>query len=180
MSANPTASIASALERDGGDGIVIVYYPDLGLREWLAGEVEMIAGVEPVVRVNSVDDALAHPEALVLIFANDERALVEDLDGSRDRFLEPRRKHPVVAFLLRDGEGARALAEAPSLAGWVRGSDPDPEKMAEVDVVAARREFEDETGEAPAAWLVRWRNDEIPKDARSLSLSYRATLLEGP
>ena len=124
---NPVASIANAIQRDGGDGIVVVYYPDFGTRDWLLDEVESIAGAEISVRTDSVAEARRRSDALVLLTPVNERAAVEELDGTRDQFLEPRRKHPVVVFLLRDGEGARALREAPSLASWIRGSDPDPE-----------------------------------------------------
>lgn len=175
---NPVASIASALERDGGDGIVVVYYPDFGLRDWLVNEVESIAGAKTSVRANSVEEARAHSNALVLLLPTNERAVVEELDGVRDQFLEPRRAYPVVLFLLRDGDGARALREAPSLASWVRGSDPDPEQLAEFDVEAERRAFEAEVGSSPEEWLARWRANEIPMESHTLALSYRASLLE--
>lgn len=175
---NPVASIANALDRDGGDNIVVVYYPDLGVRDWLVDEVESIAGADASVRTESVRDAHQHPEALVLLRPSNERAVVEELDGMRDQFLEPKRAHPVVLFLLRDGDGARALREAPSLASWVRGSDPDPERLAEVDVEAERRAFEQEAGTTPEEWLARWRANEIPMETRTVVLSYRASLLE--
>jgi hypothetical protein len=175
---NPVASIANAIQRDGGDGIVIIYYPDLGVRDWLVNEVESIADAKSFVRTGSVAEALRHPEALVLLLPGNEGAAVEELDGVRDQFLEPRRAYPVVLFLLRDGNGTRALRGAPSLASWVRGSDPDPELLAEVDVEAERRDFESATGASPEAWLERWRAKEIPMDARTLMLSYRAALLE--
>jgi hypothetical protein len=175
---NPVASIANAIERDGGDGIVVVYYPDFGVRDWLVGEVESSVGAETSVRTSSAKEAHAHPEALVLLLPANERAAVEELDGMRDQFLEPKREHPVVLFLLRDGEGARALREAPGLASWVRGSDPDPERLAEVDVEAERRAFQAEIGASPEEWLERWRASEIPMETRTVVLSYRAALLE--
>lgn len=174
---NPVASIANALERNG-DGIVVVYYPDFGVRDWLVGEVESIAGAEDSVHTDSVREAHAHPEALVLLLPVNERAAVEELEGMRDRFLEPKRAHPVVLFLLRDGDGARALREAPSLASWIRGSDPDPERLSEVDVEAERRAFEAEVGASPEEWLARWRAGNVPMEARTMMLSYRAALLE--
>jgi hypothetical protein len=175
---NPVASIANAIERDGGDGIVVVYYPDFGVRDWLVDEVESIAGAETSVRTGSVGEARMRSDALVLLLPTNERAVVEELDGMRDQFLEPKRAHPVVLFLLRDGDGARALREAPGLASWVRGSDPDPERLAEVDVEAERRAFEAEVGTSPEEWLARWRAKEIPMETRTVVLSYRASLLE--
>ncbi|WP_152622342.1 hypothetical protein [Archangium violaceum] len=175
---DPVASIANAIQRDGGDGIVVVYYPDLGVRDWLVSEVESIAAVETSVRTDSVKDARTHMDSLVLLLPANERAAVEELDGARDQFLEPKRAYPVVLFLLRDGDGARALREAPSLASWVRGSDPDPELLAEVDVEAERRAFEAGAGASPEEWLARWRAKEIPMDASNVVLSYRASLLE--
>ncbi|ATB35854.1 hypothetical protein CYFUS_001268 [Cystobacter fuscus] len=175
---NPVASIANAIQRDGGDGIVVVYYPDLGTRDWLVDEVESIAGADMSVRTDSVAEARQRPDALVLLTPVNERAAIEELDGTRDQLLEPRRKHPVVLFLLRDGDGTRALREAPSLASWIRGSDPDPERLAEVDVEAERQAFEAENGASPEEWLSRWRANGIPRDARTVVLSYRASLLE--
>jgi hypothetical protein len=175
---NPVASIANAIDRDGGDGIVVVYYPDLGVRDWLVDEVESIAGADTSMRTGDVREARARPDALVLLLPTNERAAVEDLDGMRDQFLEPKRRHPIVLFLLRDGEGARALREAPSLASWIRGSDPDPELLAEVDVEAERSAFEKEAGASPEEWLARWRANEIPMETHTIVLSYRASLLE--
>ncbi|MBN1207417.1 MAG: hypothetical protein JXB05_21245 [Myxococcaceae bacterium] len=175
---NPVASIANAIDRDGGDGIVVVYYPDFGVREWLVREVESIAGAEKSVRTDSTRKAHARPDALVLLLPANERAVVEELDGMRDQFLEPKRKYPVVLFLLREGDGARALREAPSLASWIRGSDPDPERLAEVDVEAERRAFEAEVGSSPEEWLERWRANKLPMDTGTVVLSYRAALLE--
>jgi len=175
---NPVASIANAIERDGGDGIVVVYYPDFGVRDWLVNEVESIAGAEVSVRTSSVGEARERADALVLLLPVNERAVVEELDGVRDQFLEPKRAHPVVLFLLREGDGARALREAPSLASWVRGSDPDPERLAEVDVEAERRVFEAEVGASPEEWLALWRANKIRMEPRTIMLSYRASLLE--
>lgn len=175
---NPVASIANAIERDGGDGIVVVYYPDLGVRDWLVNEVESIASAEVSVRTGSVEEARRRPDALVLLLPANERAAVEELDGVRDQFLEPKRAHPVVLFLLRDGDGARALREAPGLASWIRGSDPDPERLAEFDVDAERSAFEAEVGTSPEEWLARWRANEVPMGTHTLVLSYRASLLE--
>ncbi|MDO9020115.1 MAG: hypothetical protein Q8S73_25905 [Deltaproteobacteria bacterium] len=170
----------TALERDGG--AAVIYYPDLGLRDWLIGEVESLApaSARPV-RVAEVEEIFAHPDRLVLFVSDDERRAVEDLDGNRDRLRAPARApFPVVLFLLRDGAGQRALADAPGLASWVRGSDPDPERLAEVDSTAERAAFAESTGDVPEAWLARWRRNEIPQTAENLAHAYRAALLVAP
>lgn len=174
---DPTSTVLNALLRDGGDGLVIVYYPDFSRREWLLGEIESIAAPAPTVRVECVEEALANPNALVLLVPPNEAETIRELDGSRDRFLDPRRSQPIVLFLLRGGAGTRALTEAASLFSWARGSDVDPESLAEVDVDTERRAFEAESGMTPEAWLDNGRA-KAPTDARSLTLSYRARLLE--
>jgi hypothetical protein len=173
-------SLASALQRDEG-GLAIVWCPDLGLRDWLVGEVESLAprAARPV-RVSGAEEAIAVPDRMVLLVPMDEREVVLDLDASRDRLLEPVRTHPVVLFLLREGDGRRALAEsAPSLWSWAAGSDADPEALAEIDPAAERRAFEETHGATPEAWLIRWRAGAVARDAQSLSVAYRAMLLEG-
>jgi hypothetical protein len=177
---DPIGALAAALQRDEG-GLAIVWCPDLGLRDWLAGQVESLAptGTVPL-RVSGVEEAIAAPDRMVLLLPLDERAVVLDLDASRDRLLEPRRTCPVVLFLLREGDGQRALAEdAPSLWSWAMGSDPDPEAIAEIDPAAERTSFEAEHGATPEAWLGRWRAGAIPHDAQGFSTAYRAMLLEG-
>lgn len=180
MRNSPGLSIANALDRDR-TGIAVVYYPDLGLRDWLVTEVESIAPPDAnPVRVASVEEAIAEPSRLALLVVSDERGAVETLDGCRDMLLEPARAWPVVLFLLRDGTGQKALAHAPGLASWIRGSDTDPEKLAEIDVEAERRAFETEAGCSPEEWLERRASGQEPTDARSLSLTYRAHLLVAP
>jgi hypothetical protein len=176
---DPIESLASAIQRDEG-GLAIVWYPDLGLRDWLAGEVASLApaGADPI-SVSTAEEAIATPDRMVLLLPQDEREVVLDLDASRDRLLEPRRPWPVVLFLLRSGDGQRALAEsAPSLWSWAVGSDADPEALAEIDPVAERAAFEAEQHATPEEWLARWRAGAIAHDARTLSVAYRAMLLE--
>lgn len=108
-------------------------------------------------------EALDHPDRLALYLPVDEREAVEELDGCRER-LRARGPFPLVLFLMRDGAGQRALAEAPGLASWVRGSDPDPELLAEIDPTAERAAFVEATGSAPEEWLARWRRDGDPVD----------------
>jgi hypothetical protein len=176
---DPTLSILSALNRVDG-GFVIVWCSDFAARDWLVTEVESLAGPEiGCLRVVTAAEALDHREELVLLVPGDEEAAIKDLDALRDRFLEPARSRPVVVFLLRDGPGRRALAEAPGFASLVRGSDPDPDELAEVDPRKERREFKHETGRTPREWLSRWRAGKVPRDAANLALAYWALLLEG-
>jgi hypothetical protein len=177
---DPIGTLARALQRDEG-GLAIVWCPDLGLRDWLVGEVESLAstGAQPI-RVSAVKDAIGAPDRMVLLVPLDEREVVLDLDASRDRLLEPGRTHPVVLFLLRNGDGQRALAEeAPSLWSWAAGRDVDPEALAEIDPVAERMAFEAKHGATPEAWLVRWRAGGLAHNAENISTAYRAMLLEG-
>lgn len=175
---DPTTSLVNAIQRDSG-GFAVVFYPDLGLREWLAKEVESLLPDDvPRVRASTAEEALAAPDRAVLLIPIDEASVVEDLDALRDQFLFPQRQHPVVVFLLRDGDGQRALSRAPSFASLIRGSDPDPEMLAELDVDGERVAFLNTTGESPEAWLRRWRAGDIPTDPVSLSVAYRAMLLE--
>lgn len=175
----PMEGIVSALERDEG-GVAIIRYPDFGLKEWLIGEVASVVptGSSPV-RKSDLSGALAEPDRLVLLVPNDEREVVLDLDGQRDRLLD--RKQPIVLFLLRDGDGQRALAEdAPSLANWIRGSDTDPEALAQIDAASEREAFQRETGQSPEEWLEGWRNGDRTKTSQNLRTAYLAMLLEAP
>lgn len=183
---DPIQALANALERDEG-GVVVVWCPDFGLRAWFVDEVESLARPEArPLHTTTVEQALAAPDRLALLVPNNEREAVLDLDGSRDRLLgtedgTPARTQPVVLFLLRDGDGRRALAEeAPSLWSWVAGNDPDPEALAEVDVDTERRAFEQETGQSPEAWLAEWRRESLSPSPKTYRLAYRAMLLERP
>lgn len=178
---DPIGSVAGALQRDEG-GLVIIWYPDLGLRDWLVSEVDSLAPTgTSSIRVSSVEEAIGAPDRTVLLVPVDEREVVLDLDASRDRLLEPRRTRPVVLFLLRDGDGQRALAkDAPSLWSWAMGSDADPEALAEIDPAAERAAFEMQHGATPEVWLARWRAGAMPHDAQNFSVAYHAMLLEDP
>lgn len=176
---NPTQALISAIERDLG-GVAIVWCPDLGLRDWLVEEVSGLAESSAApLRVTSVDEAIQTPHRMVLLVPDDERAIVEELEGRRDQLLaDPPRTQPVVLFLLRDGDGQVALAKAPSLSSWVRGSDVDPDRLAEVDVAADRARFEAEVGRSVEDWLADWRGDKIPRNGESFAHAYWAALLE--
>jgi hypothetical protein len=177
---NPTQAIISAIERDQG-GVAVVWCPDLGLREWLVDEVAALADpdADPL-RTASVDQAIAAPHRMVLLVPIDEQAIVDELDGRRDQLLVPSRTQPVVLFLLRDGDGQLALAKAPSLSSWVRGSDVDPDAISEVDAPRERTRFQGETGKTVEDWLTSWRAGEIPRDGETLSRAYLAALLKKP
>lgn len=178
---DPVQAMINAIERDKG-GVAIVWCPDLGLRDWLVGEVESVAGAgaNPV-RLEDVEAALAEPSRMVLLVPRNERAVVLDLDGSRDRLLDAQRSQPVVLFLTRDGDGRRALAaEAMSLASWVGGSDADPDALAQVDANAERDAFQRELGTTPETWLEQWRRGSRPRTSENFRTAYRAMLLEAP
>lgn len=181
MPPDANQAILSAISRDEG-GIAIVWCPmDLGLRDWLIAEVESLApsAARPL-RTESVEEAIANPDRLVLLVPTDEQIAVEDLDGSRDRIVNGRqlRTQPVVLFLFRGGAGLRALTRAPSLRSVTDGSDPDPEALSEIDVDAERARFEQDNGQSPEDWLAAWRQERIPRTAGSFATAYRALLLE--
>lgn len=176
---NPTQALLSAIERDLG-GVAVVWCPDLGLREWLVDEVAGLAGpMAAPFRTASVDDAIRTPDRMALLVPSDERLVVDELEGRRDQLLaDPPRTQPIVLFLLRDGDGHVALANAPGLSSWVRGSDVDPDRIAEVDVRADRARFEAEVGQSVENWLADWRAGVIPRDGMSFANAYWAALLE--
>lgn len=173
-----TAAILSALRRDR-NGFAIIWFPDYGLVEWLLAEVESLADPHAApVQVTTVDEAHQHPDRLVLLVPDDEAEVVAELDARRDQFLDPPRSQPVVLFLMRGGDGQRALANAPALASVVRGSDPDPDAVAAIDPEVERAAFQADTGSTPEAWLVDWRAGQMPADPVNLARAYRALLLE--
>jgi hypothetical protein len=180
---DPIQATLSAIERDPG-GIAIVWCPDLGLREWLAGEVEALIGSDRLsFRAASLEDALDSPDRVALWLPGNESEAVLDLDGSRDRLRNPEkpRTQPIVLFLLRHGDGAALIAsQATSLWSIAGGSDVDPESLAEIDVPAERERFARETGKTPEAWLEDWRAGRVAANSATLVTYYWAKLLEAP
>jgi hypothetical protein len=177
---NAIESLLNAVGREAG-GVAVVLCPDFGLREWLVEQVEGLVPDEArSLRVADVEAALAEPNRLALLIPNDEREAVLDLDASRDRLLnEPGRTQPIVLFLLRKGDGERALAiEAPSIRSWIAGSDTDPEKLAEIDVPKERASFEVRHLMTPEAWLLRWRSGALPETGDNFRTAHEAVLLE--
>lgn len=125
-----------------------------------------------------VDFVNSVPQDLLLI-PKDERKVVQDLDASCDRLLEPVRSRPIVLFLMRDGDGARTMAsEAPSLWSWIGGRVSDPEMRAEIDVPRQRAAFEARHGSSPEAWLAWWRSGSLPKTAANFHTAHEAVFLE--
>lgn len=176
---DPMLDLASALDRDAS-AFVVVYYPERITRESLLADVEsLLPASVPHLRTASIDEALAHPEALVSLLPDDESAAVLTLDGMREHFLQPPRQQPVVLFLLRGGQGEKTLPHAPAFASWIRGQEVDPEKLAQIDVEQERGDFLARTGRTPQVWLASWRAGEMAATAETLALSYRAQLLEG-
>ena len=163
-----------------GSPISCVYYADLVGREDTAELLEAFAQDSHVVRRTArVDDAFdeACAKTALLLLPDDERDAVLELDGRREALAE--RQAPVVLFLLRDGQGARALAEAPGLAGWLRGRDVDPERLDAMDLEAESASFEKDTGRTAAAWLSAWRAGELTDTLGNNLTLQRALLLEG-
>jgi hypothetical protein len=180
---DPIQSLLTAIERDEG-GIAIVWCPDSGLRDWLVDEVESLApaGIE-CFRTSTVEAALTEPNGLVLLVPNNERDVVLNLDGSRDRLRneERPRTQPIVLFLLRGGDGQEALAkEAIALGSWVGGSDTDPEELSQIDLTAEREIFEGREQLTPEVWLARWRSGQLPRTSANFRIAYRASLLVEP
>lgn len=89
---DPIGELSNALET-GRSGILIVWYPDGGLRDEIVDEVASLLP-EPPAYVTSAEDAILRPAEVVFVLAADEALAVEDLDGGRDRTLEPRRSGP--------------------------------------------------------------------------------------
>lgn len=174
--ADPVAQVWNALQ-SGASPIVVVYYADLGLRSAVVDEVVSIAPPDWVVhRCTSVVEALEHPDRLVLLCPQEERTVIEDLDGIRDAFAG--RSVPVVLFLLRDGDGARYLRDTLGLVGWVRGSEIDPDLAAAIDEQTERERFEAQTGATVEEWLGRYRAGLEQNDPSGLATTYWALLLE--
>jgi hypothetical protein len=178
---DPISSLLGALERNTG-GVAIVWCPDLGLRAWLVNEVESLTptAARPL-RTSSVEEAIAEPDRLALLVPDDEAATVLEVDGSRDRLRDDEhpRTQPIVLFLVRDGDGQRALAEqAAGLSSWTLGSDVDFERLSEIDVPAERARFERQTGQSPEAWLVAWRSEATERTSENYATAYWAMLLE--
>lgn len=178
---DPVQAMINAIERDKG-GVAVIWCPDLGLRDWLVGEVESVAAADAhPVRKEDVEAALAEPSRLVLLVPQNEYEVVLELDASRDRVLEAQRSQPIVLFLIRGGDGQRALAaEAMSLASWIGGSDADPDAIAHVDAKVEREAFEHDLGITPETWLEGWRKGSRPQTAENYRTAYRAMLLEAP
>jgi hypothetical protein len=176
---DPVLAIVNALQRDVG-GIVIIWCADLGLREWLVDEVEsLVPRSGGPFRTRLVEDAIASPDEVALLVpdAGRDPDVVAELDGSRDRLRD--RTQPVIVFLLRDPVVLQALARAPSLDSWVRGSEPDPEADAAIDVAAERDRFQREAHLTPEQWLAEWRSTPALRTASSYARAYWAMLLEG-
>lgn len=176
---NPTASLASALDRDTA-AFVVVYYAEDEARERIMAEVDsLVSPSTPRLVTDDIDAALTHPDTLVFLLPNDEQDAVLTLDGMREHFTQPPRRQPVVLFLLRDGSGPRALPHAAGFASWIRGQELDPDREAEIEPEVERAAFMKRTGKLPEAWLADWRAAGEPLNAETIALSFRAKFLEG-
>ncbi|MCB9744363.1 MAG: hypothetical protein H6741_22065 [Alphaproteobacteria bacterium] len=157
--------------------IVVVFFADFGLREHVMEELELLADVDwEIRRVKTVEEALeAPPSSMVLLIPDDEVQAVQELAGARDNLID--REVPLVLLLLRDREGATALASSISLSSWVRGNAVDPEMLAEVDIESERADFRSAVGMTPEQWLHDHR-ETGSQNLTDLSRTYRALLLE--
>lgn len=156
----------------------LVIYSDHSQRSELIQELELLvpSGL-PVLRTSSVDEVSAHPDKLILLTPLDEAGAVLTLDGRREQFLN--RRVPMLLFLLRGGEGLKALSEAPGLASWLNGSEVEPERLQSIDLESQTRAFLERTGKTPEAWLDSYKAGEIPETFENILLTHRARLLGG-
>jgi hypothetical protein len=158
--------------------IGVVIYSDYTQRDELLAELELLApGGIQVLRATTLEEALPHPDALVLLTPPDERAAVIELDGRREHFRD--RQVPMLLFLLRGGSGLGALPDAPGLASWLAGSEVEPERLRSLDVEAETRAFVERTGRSPAEWLAAWQSRQLPESFENMLLTHRARLLGG-
>jgi hypothetical protein len=169
---NPAEVLSNALI--GGAPVVAVYFPDFGLRENIVEEVETtLPPTQPTRQVSSLKEALkSDPNHVVLFDPVDEAATLEELEAMREQLVG--RNQPIVLFLLREGPGAKRLPDLPSLSSWIRGNEVDPEQLAEIDPIEARRMFELETGLGPEQWLDAHAGS---LSSQPLGLYYRALFL---
>jgi hypothetical protein len=158
--------------------IGLVIYSDYSQRNELLTELELLApsGIQ-VLRATTLEEALPHPNALVLLMPPDEGATVLELDGRREQFMD--RQVPLLLFLLRGGDGLSRLADAPGLASWLNGSEVEPERLQSIDVEAETRAFIARTGKNPEAWLAAYASGELPESFENILLTHRARLLGG-
>lgn len=178
---NATQALIALLESDIGGVAVVWYDPQPGSRslERQTTELTDLAGPDAeTLRASSVDQALRAPDRLVVLVPDDEAACVQELEGRLGQVLDPPRAQPVVLLLSRHGAGREALCSAPELSSLVRGRSPDPDEIAEIDVVRERAQFEAWTGLPVQDWLANWRAGKIPRTGASLALSYLAQLIE--
>lgn len=179
---DPIEALRDALAREVG-GIALVWSPlDMGVRDWLVCQLEGLAPERNPIVVKTVEEALTYPSRLALLVPQNEREVVLDLDASRDRIRseETPRTQPIVLFLFRDGDGSKALSAASSLNSVIKGNDPDPEALAEIDVPGERMAFQKRTGMPPEAWLHSWEDGARERDAEAYALASWAKLLERP
>jgi hypothetical protein len=143
----------------------------------LIREVEelVMPGSDPF-RTASAAEAIDDPRRMALLVPDDDAVAVHDLSSCCDQILA-NRDHPVVLFLLRNGDGLTELARSPSLSSVVRGRDVDPEQDSEMDVSKERDGFIAGTGNTPKDWLVAWHAGRIRRDGNALSLAYLAAML---
>jgi hypothetical protein len=158
--------------------VAVVFYSSHAAREDLLDLARLMAPSErPIRQTDNVDDAFRELDTILLLTPADEQAAVLTLDGRRDALRD--RTAPVVLFLLRGGSADERLrTEAAGLESWLRGMEYDPERLTPLDLTSERTQFEQQTGQAPEAWLSAWRRGDIEDTLDNNLLAHRATLLE--
>lgn len=170
---DPVGALWKAVE--SGNPVMIVYYHDLGRRDALVSEVESLIEEGIVcVRTDDVQRAFSDLNSVLLLTPQEENLAVEVLEARLETLLS--RTQPLVLFLFAAGRGLESLRRSPNLASWVRGSDIDPDQLAEVDLAMERQKFDKETGQTPESWLVGYRAGGKPEE--DVRFVYDALLLE--
>jgi hypothetical protein len=159
-----------------GNPVAVVFYPELITRDALIEEVKLLAPPErTVIQSSDVNAAFQNGDVIVLLTPDDQEAAVATLDRRREEMRD--RTAPAVLFLLCDGSGEQRLREAFALASWLRGREYDPTRPQTIDTEAARRAFEERTGQKPEQWLAAWQAGELPDTLENNLLSHEALLL---
>ena len=78
---------------------------------------------------------------------------------------------------MRNGPGARALADSPSIRSWVGRRAVDPEAIAEIDTQKERAIFETKHGVTPEAWLEMEQAGTVPHSTLNDRIADIASLL---
>jgi hypothetical protein len=146
---------------EGGSPLELGVYDDLAEKDRLVGVATALAPPDwPVVTVTSAPDALERSKDRVLLIIDplNQIEAVRHLDRNRDHLVgAPAR---LLLLLDRDGAGMRELADAPSLAAWLRSCSFLAE--AHVSRENGALAFEKRHGMNVREWLRLWREGTLP------------------